>query len=102
MKLYLVHCGFYDNELCDGVYEGHVSFFVVAEGFEDARARAKQLPEFKARRMHVDGLQEIAAVGGYRLTLEADRSLQGKTVLTSDRHRDLASKTQPVLPASAP
>lgn len=92
MKLYLVHCGFYDAELCEGIYESHVNFFVVAQDFEDARLRAKQLPEFKAKRMHVDGLQEIAAVSGHRIELTQDIGLNGTTVITSNKHRDLAPK----------
>lgn len=44
MKLYMIHCGFYDPDLCDGLYEGHVNFFVAAESFEDARAKAKLIP----------------------------------------------------------
>lgn len=39
MKLFLVHCGFYDSDLCDGLYEGHVNFFVTADSFEGARAQ---------------------------------------------------------------
>lgn len=26
MNLYLAHCGFYDTEVCDGLYESHVNF----------------------------------------------------------------------------
>lgn len=92
MKLFLVHCGFYDAELCDGVYEAHVNYFVVAESFEDARAKAKLHPEFQKKRMHVDGLQLVEAVNGYRISAMQDESLNGQTLLTSSRHRDLASK----------
>jgi hypothetical protein len=98
MKLFLVHCGFYDNELCDGIYESHVNFFVAAENFEDAKLKAKQLPEFKSKRMHVDGLQEISAVGGHRIALSPDSSLDGRTVILNNKHRDLAPKpTAPTL-----
>jgi hypothetical protein len=92
MKLYLVHCGFYDNDLCDGIYESHVNYFVAAESFEEARKKAKEMPEFKSKRMHVDGLQEISAVNGHRVTLSKDISLEDQTVLTSHKHRDLAPK----------
>lgn len=95
MKLFLVHCGFYDQDLCDGVYESHVNFFVAADSFETARAKAKQLPAVQAKRMHVDGLQEITAVDGYRLHLQEDATLQGQTVVISSRHRELAPKTNP-------
>ena len=83
MKLYLVHCGFYDSEVCDGLYESHVNFFVSAETFEDARVRAKQIPEFAVKRMHIDGLQEIQAVNGFRVHLEHESSLDNKTLIVS-------------------
>jgi hypothetical protein len=95
MKLYLVHCGFYDTEICDGLYESHVNFFVAAESFEDARARVKTISEFQAKRMHVDGLQEVQAVGGFRLHLEQDASLNGLTQIIHVKHRDLAAKPNP-------
>lgn len=95
MKLYLVHCGFYDSEVCDGLYESHVNFFVAADSFEAARLKAKEDPQFKGKRMHVDGLQEITAVDGFRIELTEDSSLQGKTVLLNNKHRDLAPKPNP-------
>lgn len=91
-KLYLVHCGFYDTDICDGIYESHVNFFVAAENFEDARASVRLLPEFKTKKMHVDGLQEIAQVGGCRVHLEEDAALQGQTQLINQKHRELAPK----------
>jgi hypothetical protein len=92
MKLFLVHCGFYDSELCDGLYESHVNFFVAAESFEEARTRAKEIPEFKAKRMHVDGLQEVVAANGYKIQLTKDAALEDRTVILNNKHRDLAPK----------
>ncbi len=92
MKLFLVHCGFYDSELCDGIYESHINLFVAAETFEDARSKVKLASEFKAKRMHVDGIQEITAVDGYSVILNENPTLNGKTVIMSSRHRDLPSK----------
>jgi hypothetical protein len=92
MKLYLVHCGFYDSELCQGIYESHVNFFVVAKDAEGARAKAKQLPDFAMKRMHVDGLQEIESVDGHRLTLNFEASLRGETRISAIKQRDLAPK----------
>lgn len=92
MKLYLVHCGFYDPAVCDGLYESHVNFFVAAESFEEARVKAKKLPEFQSKRMHVDGLQEIQAVDGFQIKLETDLSLENKTLIVNHKHRDLAPK----------
>lgn len=93
MKLYLIHCGFYDTDLCDGLYESHVNFFVAANSFEDARMQAKMIPEFKAKRMHVDGLQEVSAVNGHRVQLQEDLTLQGETIILNHKHRDLAPKS---------
>lgn len=90
MKLFLVHCGFYDSEISDGLYESHTNFFVAAESFEDARTKAKLLKEFQAKRMHVDGLQEIQAVDGFKIQLEPDATLINKTMIINFKHRDLA------------
>lgn len=92
LKLYLVHCGFYDLELMDGLYESHVNFMVAAKDFEDARARARLNPDFQKKKMHVDGLQEIEAIEGCRVHLEPDSTLNGATLVKSNRHRDLAPK----------
>ncbi len=92
MKLYLVHCGFYDAEICDGLYESHVNFFVSAGSFEEARAQAKLIPEFQSKRMHIDGLQEIYSVNGFRVHLEHDASLESQTRIINFKHRDLAPK----------
>jgi hypothetical protein len=67
MKLYLVHCGFYDPVAGDGIYEIHTNLFVVAESFADAKLKAKALPEYQKKKMHVDGIQEIEKVQGYEM-----------------------------------
>jgi len=97
MKLYLVHCGFYDPDIGDGLYEAHTNLFVAATDFDHARHQAKKLPSFKAKKMHVDGIQEVQAVDGYRLVLAEDNTLDGATNLVTNRHRDLAPK-QPTSP----
>ena len=90
MKLYLVHCGFYDPELSDGLYESHTNFFIAAKSFEDARTEIKNFPEFKSKKMHIDGIQEIQAVGGYTLLLQEDVTLGGATKILNFKHRQLA------------
>ncbi len=92
LKLYLVHCGFYDTELFDGIYESHVNFFVVASSFEDARAKVRLEPEFLKKKMHVDGLQEIRSVNGHKIDLTREASLAGGSEIISSRHRELAPK----------
>jgi len=91
-NLYLVHCGFYDSTLCDGLYESDANFFVVAENFEEAKLEAKKLPEFKTKKMHVDGMQEVKAVGGYDINPQLNQSLAGQTLVTNYKQRDLAPK----------
>jgi len=92
MKLFLIHCGFYDSEVCDGLYEAHANFFVAATSFDDARVKAKEIPEFKAKKMHVDGLQEVQAVQGYVVELKPVVGLMGQTRVVNHKHRDLAPK----------
>jgi hypothetical protein len=92
MKLYLVHCGFYDADVCQGLYESHVNFFVVGESFEEARLNAKNLTEFKTKRMHIDGLQEISVVQGHEVQLQERVELGDGTVLVAHKLRELAPK----------
>lgn len=95
MNLYLVHCGFYDSALCDGLYESHVNFFIAASSFEEAKSKAKELVEFKTKKMHIDGLQEIQVVQGYNVELKHSIEHKEKTIIISNKHRDLAPKTNP-------
>lgn len=90
MKLFLVHCGFYDSSLCDGQYESHVNFFVAAGDAEGAKLSAKALPDFQIRKMHIDGLQEVEAVGGHTVRLAENPALAGQTILKGVRFRELA------------
>jgi len=89
MKLYLVHCGFYDLELCEGIYESHVNLLIVASDFDDAKVRVRENTEFKKRKMHVDGLQEISIVSGFNINLTLHPTRLNETVLISNSHRDL-------------
>ncbi len=90
LNLYLVHCGFYDPEVYDGIYEGHVNLFVAAKNFDDAKANAKLDSSFQKKKMHVDGVLQIELVQGCRVQLVPDSRQGGQTLLKSHRHRDLA------------
>ncbi|RYZ58682.1 MAG: hypothetical protein EOP07_06270 [Proteobacteria bacterium] len=81
MKLYVVHCGFYDASDAAAIYENHANHYITAESFEDAKAQVKGLKQFRNKHMHIDGIQELVAVNGYRLTLTKDSMLEGKTQL---------------------
>jgi len=62
-----------------GSSECHANYFVVAESFAGAKARAKALPEFKSRRMHVDSLTRVDVVDGHAVRLALEGDLQGET-----------------------
>jgi hypothetical protein len=70
MKLYIVHVGYYDQEIGYGMYESHTNFFVVAEDERAAKRKTLSKPVFKERKMHIDGIQEITVVDGYCVQLE--------------------------------
>lgn len=92
MKLFLVHCGYYDSKISEGLFESHTNIFVVAESFEAARLEAKRSELFQLYRMHVDGLLEINAVQGFKVSLTENPSLNGKSDVATNRHRELAPK----------
>lgn len=43
MKLYLIHCGFYEQEISRGVYEFHVNLPVAASSIEEAKKKPWRL-----------------------------------------------------------
>ena len=70
MRLFLVHAGFYDENVSGGFYESHTNYFVVAEDVKDAKSKAKEISEYKEKKMHIDGIKELDAVCGYKIILE--------------------------------
>ena len=74
MKLYLIHAGYYDPEVMRGLYEQHINYFVVAEDIKGAKNKARKNSMFLKKRMHIDGIQELNVVDGYRLQLMEDNS----------------------------
>ena len=77
MKLYLIHVGFYDSELMGGIYEQHGNIFVVAKNVTEAKIRSKENVTFKKKKMHIDGIQEINSVEGYRIHLVKEKEKMG-------------------------
>ena len=43
MNLFLIHCGFYDHEISNGIYEFHVNLPIVAENVEAAKKQVVDL-----------------------------------------------------------
>ena len=70
MKLYLIHVGFYDSDLLEGIYEQHANFFVVAKNVREAKSKTRDKKIFINKKMHIDGISEICAVDGYKIKLE--------------------------------
>lgn len=89
MKLFLIHCGYYDEEISNGIYEFHVNIPVVAEDVELAKAKVRHNPIFKSKKMHVDGIQEIETVDGYEIQLSQLTKSDAGTRILSHQHRDL-------------
>ena len=72
MKLYLVHAGYYNSEIMGGLYEQHTNYFVVAKNVKDAKIMARKNLSFKKNKMHIDGIQELNQIDGYRIKLVKD------------------------------
>jgi len=69
MKLFMVHVGYYDLNTGEGIYESHLNFFVAAEDAKDAKTKTFAIPEFKEKKMHIDGIKEITRVQNYNVEL---------------------------------
>tara|TARA_X000000368_G_scaffold417525_1_gene414163 strand:+ start:1909 stop:2187 length:279 start_codon:yes stop_codon:yes gene_type:complete len=69
VKLYLIHAGFYDNNVSSGFYESHTNYFVVADNVKSAKSKARSIKEYKDKKMHIDGIMEVREVDGYNINL---------------------------------
>lgn len=70
MKLYLVHAGFYDDNISSGFYESHTNYFVVADNVKSAKSKARLIKEYRDKKMHIDGIMEVNEVDGYNINLQ--------------------------------
>ncbi len=89
MKLFMVHVGYYDKSIGEGLYETHLNYFVAAEDAKDAKNKALQLSEFQERSMHIDGMKEISSVDGYKVSLEKDEGSELGQVISYDDTKNL-------------
>lgn len=87
MNLYLIHCGFYDEEISEGIYEFHVNIPIVAENLDEAKKKVRLDAAFIKKKMHIDGIQEVKTVGGFQINLIAQN--QNQTQIYNHLHRDL-------------
>ena len=74
MKLFLIDVGFYDPDIMEGLYEQHSNYFVVAENIKGAKHKAQKKPIFKKKKMHIDGIQELNIIDGFRIELVTEES----------------------------
>ena len=65
MKLYVAHVGFYDPEI--GIYELHTNIHVVAADIKAARDSIKNNPIYMSKKMHIDGIEELLTVDGFKI-----------------------------------
>ena len=80
MQLYLIHAGYYDPEIMEGLYEHHTNYFVVAKNVKDAKNKARKNSTYKRKKMHIDGIQQLKIIDGYRIKLVENNSAD-KTVI---------------------
>ena len=80
MQLYLIHAGYYDPEIMEGLYEHHTNYFVVAKNVKDAKNKARKNSTYKRKKMHIDGIQQLKIIDGYRIKLIENNSAD-KTVI---------------------
>lgn len=89
MNLYSIHCGFYDEEISEGIYEFHVNIPIVAETIDAAKKLVRVNPSFLSKKMHIDGIQEIKKVSGYKIELCPDTEHLAETQMANHLYRDL-------------
>ena len=89
MNLYMVHVGFYDPSIGEGLYEVHMNFFTVAEDPKKAKDNILNLKEFKDKKMHIDGIKELSYVDGYKVYLEKTTNPEKEEILGYDESKKL-------------
>ncbi len=89
MKLFLIHVGFYDPEIIKGLYEQHSNYFVVAEDIKEAQKKARQNPIYKRKKMHIDGIQELNVVDGFRINLIPEKNDNDTVIYDYDEVKNM-------------
>ncbi|MGY8772018.1 MAG: DUF1543 domain-containing protein [Gammaproteobacteria bacterium] len=89
MRLFMVHVGFYDAEVGEGLYESHMNFFIAASNAKSAKKKAFNMEQFKAKKMHIDGIKEISDVEGYKVVLEKSSTKNQSKVYSYNESKKL-------------
>ncbi len=85
MNLYIAHVGYYDSEV--GIYELHTNIHVVASDIKAARDIIKNKPIYQAKKMHIDGIEELLTIDGYNIEVTKNDSMP--RVNRTFNHEDL-------------
>ena len=88
MNLYSIHCGYYDEDISEGIYEFHINIPVVAKDLEAAKLKVRKNSKFLNKKMHIDGIQEIKVVDGFKIELTAIDSLLEANRVDNHLYRD--------------
>ena len=91
MKLFLIHVGFYDTEIMEGIYEQHSNYFVVAQNITEAKTKARLNLTYKAKKMHIDGIQELNVVDGFRINLIPEKNDNDTVIYGYDEVKNMKS-----------
>ena len=91
MKLFLIHVGFYDTEIMEGIYEQHSNYFVVAQNITEAKTKARINPKYKEKKMHIDGIQELNVVDGFRINLIPEENDNDTVIYGYDEVKNMKS-----------
>ena len=91
MKLFLIHVGFYDPEMMGGLYEQHSNYFVVAQNITEAKTKARLNPTYKEKKMHIDGIQELNVVDGFRINLIPEKNDNDTVIYDYDEVKNMKS-----------
>jgi hypothetical protein len=99
MKLFSIHCGYCDEVISEGIYEFHINIPIVAKDLEEAKSKVRKNINFRKKKMHIDGIQEIKMVDGYKIELIVIEStfaatstvdfVSNATIVENHLHRDL-------------
>ena len=89
MNLYMVHVGYYDKNIGDGIYEVHLNYFVAAQNPKEAKTKTQSFDQFKEKSMHIDGIKEISNVDGYEVILRETSESSEETIIHYDEAKEL-------------
>ena len=91
MKLFLIHVGFYAPDIMEGLYEQHSNYFVVAQNITEAKTKARLNLTYKTKKMHIDGIQELNVVDGFRINLIPEKNDNDTVIYGYDEVKNMKS-----------